>query len=172
MSELADQDAAIESSGDDVDSQAADSDSDAARRAEELEQRLLRTVADYQNLARRSRLDVEAARKQQAMDMARSLLSVLDNFDHALAVDPEKADAQSLLKGVTMVRDELLRALESFQIKRLDVEPGTEFDPNCHEAMMRQPAEGIETNQVTQQLQPGYTIGDKTLRPAKVAVAP
>ena len=70
-----------------------------------------------------------------------------------------------------IVRDELLKALSRFGVKRLEVAAGELFDPTRHEAMMRQASDEIDSNHVTSQLQPGYTLGDKTIRPAKVSVA-
>ena len=137
----------------------------------EADARVLRANADYQNMARRSIQSVNSARDEQTMAMARELLTVMDQFDHALEIDPQKTDSAALLEGVKLVRDTMMRAFESFGIKRLDVESGTEFDPMIHEAMMKQEAEGIDTNHVTMQLQPGYMLKEKTLRPAKVAVA-
>lgn len=141
------------------------------RERDEYESRYLRAMADYQNLARRAAQNEVVAREQAIMQMARQLVTVLDHFDHALAVDPQKTSAADVLKGVVIVRDELLRSLQQFGVERLDVEPGAPFDPNKHEAMMRQPHDDLETDQVIQQLQPGYVLADKTLRPAKVSVA-
>lgn len=137
----------------------------------DAEARVLRANADYQNMARRSIQNVNAAREEQIMSMARDLLTVMDQFDHALEIDPKKTDSAALLEGVQIVRDTLMRTFEGFGIKRLEVEPGTEFDPNIHEALMRQQVEGIEPNHVAMQLQPGYMLKEKALRPAKVAVA-
>jgi molecular chaperone GrpE len=136
-----------------------------------LKSQLLRSAADYQNLARRAQQSEADAREQQLMNVAKSLLNVLDTFDRALAIDPAKANTETLLKGIQMVRDELLKVLQKFDIKKIDAKPGEEFDPKRHEALMRQPAEGIESNHVAAQLSPGYTLGDKTLRPVKVSVA-
>lgn len=138
----------------------------------EAEARVLRANADYQNMARRSIQSVNSARDEQTMSMARELLPVMDQFDHALETDPKKTDSAALLQGVKLVRDTMMRTFEGFGIKRLDVESGTEFDPMIHEAMMKQEAQGIDANHVTMQLQPGYMLKEKTLRPAKVAVAP
>ncbi|MCC6683325.1 MAG: nucleotide exchange factor GrpE [Phycisphaeraceae bacterium] len=138
---------------------------------DDFEARYLQSMADYQNLARRSRLNEQVAREQTVLEMARQLVTVLDHFDHALAVDVEKTAAGDVLRGVAIVRDELLRVLAQFGVERLDVAAGEEFDPNKHEAMMRQPHEQLTSNQVIQQLQPGYVLADKTLRPAKVSVA-
>mgnify|MGYP006275425331 CR=1 FL=1 len=136
----------------------------------ELNDKYLRLAADYQNFQRRSQQNVAQAREQQAMSMARDLLTVLDHFDNALQVDPDKTNARDLLKGVTIVRDELLRTLAGHGIERLDAEPGEDFDPNRHEALMHQASEEHESGRVAQQLQPGYVMRGKTLRPVKVAV--
>ena len=69
-----------------------------------------------------------------------------------------------------IVRDQLMSALEGFGVSRIDARPGEQFDPNRHEAMMRQAVEGLEPDRVAAQLQPGYMLDEKTLRPAKVSV--
>lgn len=137
---------------------------------DELESRLLRVSADYQNFVRRAQQNTESAVEQKLVDIARGLVTVMDHFDRALDIDTQGEPA-GLLQGVTMVRDELLATLKRFGIERVDVEPGEEFDPNQHEALMRQPAEGIASNHVTMQMQPGYVLGDKIIRPAQVGVA-
>lgn len=141
------------------------------RQRDDFEQKMLRYAADYQNLARRSEQNVVNAREQQAMDLAKHLVVVLDHFDHALAVDPEKVSAKDLLQGVEIVQSELFNVLRRFGIERVDAKPGDTFDPTRHEAMMRQKAEGIESGHVAQQFQPGYMLREKTVRPAKVVVA-
>ncbi|MCC7408280.1 MAG: nucleotide exchange factor GrpE [Phycisphaeraceae bacterium] len=138
----------------------------------ELQSKLLRTMADYQNYARRSEQNVAVAREQQLLEIARKLVDVLDHFDRALAVDPEKSTPQSILDGLRIVDQELLKLLEVYGVKKVEARPGDPFDPAVHEAMLRQPAEGIETDHVVAQFQPGYTLGSKVVRPAKVSVAP
>ena len=137
----------------------------------QLNERLLRVSADYQNYVRRSQQNVTDARDQQLMQVARALVTVLDHFDRALEVDLETASAESVLDGMKIVRNELLATLDRFGVQRLEVHPGDAFDPTRHEALMRQPAEGIESSHVVAQLQPGYMLGDKTLRAAQVSVA-
>jgi molecular chaperone GrpE len=137
---------------------------------DELESKLLRVSADYQNFARRAQQNVDAAVEQKLMDVARGLVTVMDHFDRALEGQAE-GEAAGVLQGVTMVHNELLATLNRFGIERVDVEPGTEFDPNRHEALMRQPSDEYESNHVTMQLQPGYVIGEKVIRPAQVGVA-
>lgn len=137
---------------------------------DELEARLMRVSADYQNYVRRSQKNTVAACDEQLMRVAKSLLTPLDQFDQALAVDPEHVTPESILQGVQIVRDELMKVLEQYGIKRIEAQPGQEFDPVRHEAVQRQPMEDLESGAVAQQLQPGYMLEDKTLRPAKVVV--
>ncbi len=146
-------------------------DIDLAEEMAVLNEKLLRAAADYQNLARRSELNVQAAREQALMDVARSLVSVLDHLDRALGVDPKATPASAIVDGVTMVRDELLRSLKQFGIERVEAEPGEDFDPNRHQAMMRQASDDFESNKVVQQFHPGYMLKNKTVRPAAVSVA-
>jgi molecular chaperone GrpE len=133
--------------------------------------RMLRALADYQNMARRSVRDVADARQHQTGEVARELLEVLDHFDRALAVDASKVTAESLLTGVQLVRDELTKMLDRFDIRRFEPGIGDAFEPGKHEALMHQAVAGLKPDQVAAVLQPGYTIGDRTLRPAKVSVS-
>lgn len=161
----------LELDGDGAPPAEADPLSDMRVERDALEDKLRRTIADYQNFARRAEQNVVMARRQQLIDVAKQLVPVLDHFEHALAVDTEKISAADLLKGVGIVRDELMRTLASFGVQRLDVQAGEAFDPNRHEALMRQPGGKIESNHVTAQLQPGYMLNDVTIRPAKVSIA-
>lgn len=140
------------------------------RERDDLEAQVLRLSADYQNFVRRSQQNIDTACEQQLMSLAKSLVTVLDHFDHALEVDAEKTSAADLLAGMQIVRDELLKTLEQFGIRRLDVAPGDSFDPTYHEALMRQPVDGLEPDRVAAQMQPGYVLGEKALRPAKVSL--
>lgn len=137
---------------------------------EQLNERLLRVSADYQNFRRRAEHNARIAREQQVMDMAGDLLGVLDTLERALALDAEQTSTADVLAGVDMVRKEFLRTLERFGVERVEAEPGEPFDPNVHEAMLQQKDEQYEPNLVAQQFQPGYRLGEKLLRPAKVAV--
>jgi len=138
---------------------------------DQIEEKLARLSADYHNYIRRSRTQLKAELQKQLIDMGKALVVVLDQFDHALEADPDKTPIEDLLVGVKIVRDELLKALEGFDIKRLDAKRGQEFDPTRHEALMRQEDDEVESNHIVAQLQPGYILGDKTIRPAKVTLA-
>jgi molecular chaperone GrpE len=115
----------------------------------------LAAAADYQNYVRRAQQNVSEAREQQLFDFARSLVTVLDHFDRALQVDPERTSTQTVLQGMQMVHDELLKVLEKFGIQRVEAKPGEPFDPARHQALMHQPAEGVEPDHVAAQFQPG-----------------
>lgn len=140
------------------------------RERDELKDKHLRALADLQNFRRRADVSVQQAREVQLMDIARALATVMDHFDRALEVDPGKASVGTVLQGLRIVHDELLATLARFGIERVDAKPGDVFDPAVHEAMMRQKVEGLDANHVGAQFQPGYRLGDKTVRPAKVTV--
>ncbi|MEM9915943.1 MAG: nucleotide exchange factor GrpE [Planctomycetota bacterium] len=138
---------------------------------DELEAKLMRTAADYQNFVRRSQLNLDATKQETLMKVAKSLVGVMDNFDRALELDPETTSAEDVQKGAATIQAALLQALESFGLKKITVEPGDEFDPNLHEALMRQPSNEIESNHVAAQFMPGYILNDQPVRPAQVSVA-
>lgn len=131
-----------------------------------------RALADYANFERRSRENEERARRDGAHGVLRSLLPVVDHFNLALDQDPATLTVDQLLGGLKIVREDLVKAMEAHGVKRIDPQPGDEFDPRCHEAMMRQSVEDIEPNHIVATLQPGFAAGKFVLRAAKVSVAP
>ncbi len=130
-----------------------------------------RALADFRNYQRRAVQSEQRAVQGGAAGVVRSLLAVIDHFDLALGQDTEQITVDQLLGGVRIVRDELVKALESHGVQRIDPARGDEFDPNRHEAMMKQPADDVEPNHIVCVLQLGYQMGDLVLRPAKVVVA-
>ncbi len=130
-----------------------------------------RAQADYVNFQRRARENESRARRDGMSSMARALLPVLDHFDLALNQDTEKATVEQLLDGVRIVRGEFTKALQSQKIEAIAPAIGVEFDPNRHQAVMRQPTEEQEANTIVAMLQVGYAIDDVVLRPATVVVA-
>lgn len=144
------------------------------RERDELKDKLVRAMADYQNMARRSQQSVAQARDEAKAGLARSFITVLDTIDRALELDPEKTDARAVMQGVESIRDEVLRVLGQAGIEKIEAQPGEEFDPVCHEALMRQPAPedaDIASGHIVTQLQPGYRLNGKTIRAAQVAIA-
>jgi molecular chaperone GrpE len=113
-----------------------------------------------------------SARTGGLIQLTRALMPVLDHFDLALAQDHSKLTVEQLAKSIEMTRAELQKALEQNGIARIEPAPGTPFDPLQHDAVMRQPAEGIAPGCVSMRFQTGWKLGESVLRPAKVAVAP
>lgn len=139
---------------------------------DELFARLQRVSADYQNYIKRAQQNLTDSIGLAKGDLAKQFIGVLDHFDNALSQEPQGDEAKRLYDGVRIVRDELMKVLQGIGVERIEVEPGEPFDPNIHEAMLRQPAEGVAAGHVSAFFQPGYRLGERVLRPAKVAVAP
>lgn len=159
---------------DNIDIGAEPSDEEVAKlRAEKdsLYERLARATADFQNT--RKRLEAEFDQRLQFANstLIKSLLPVIDNFERALSVDPTKADAATVLKGLQVVHDQWMTVLKNQNVEVIAPEPGTLFDPNKHEALMKQPAEQYDEPTVVQLLQNGYAHHGRVLRPASVAVS-
>ena len=147
-----------------------------AMEAAEYRDRWMRALAEMENLRRRTEREVTDARAYGIAAFARDILAVADNMDRALqALDDElreKADAavKGLLDGVELTERELHKVLEKHGVKKL--EPvGEKFDPNFHQAMYEVPDPSVPPGTVVQVVQAGYTIGERVLRPALVAVA-
>ncbi len=140
------------------------------REINDLKTKLARWQADFQNMQRRAAREVLEARQNADADFAKSMLQVLDHFDMALSVDPTKVDAKSLLNGVKITYDELRKVLANRGIETFDP-AGQPFDPHQHEAVMQVDSPNHPPMTVIQTLQPGYRIGERLLRPAKVKVS-
>jgi molecular chaperone GrpE len=147
-----------------------------AKEAADLKDRLLRTLAEMENLRRRTEREVADARSYGVTNFARDILAVADNMERALkALDDEireKAEAgvKALLDGVELTERELIKAMEKHGVKKLEPQ-GQKFDPNLHQAMFEIPDESVPAGTVVQIMQPGYTIGERVLRPALVGIA-
>ncbi len=148
---------------------------ESAREAADLRDRLLRSLAEMENLRRRTEKQIADERVYGIASFARDILGVADNMRRALeAVTPElRATADSgvkaLIEGVELTERELLKVLEKHGVKKL--EPlGNKFDPNLHQAMYEVPDPSVPSGTVAQVMQAGFTIGDRVLRPAMVAV--
>jgi molecular chaperone GrpE len=147
-----------------------------AREAADYKDRLLRSLAEMENLRKRTDRQVADARDYGIAAFARDILAVADNMERALgALDAdlrEKADAgtKALLDGVELTERELLKVLDKHGVKKFDP-LGEKFDPNLHQAMYQVPDPSRPAGTVAQVVQPGYMIGDRMLRPALVGVA-
>jgi molecular chaperone GrpE len=147
-----------------------------AKEAAGLKDRLLRTLAEMENLRRRTEREVADARAYGVTNFARDILAVADNMERAMkALDDEirgKADAgvKALLDGVDLTERELIKVMEKHGVRKLEPQ-GQKFDPNLHQAMFEIPDESVPAGTVVQVMQPGYTIGERVLRPALVGVS-
>jgi molecular chaperone GrpE len=139
---------------------------------DELFERLARVTADFQNSRKRLETEMEQRIQYSNANLIKSLLPVIDNFERALAVDPSKSDANSILKGLQLVHDQWMTVLKSQLVQEIAPQPGEPFDPERHQALMQQadPKYANSAPTVVQLLQKGYMLNDRVLRPAHVAV--
>lgn len=135
---------------------------------EDTYQRMLRIQAEFENYKKRTQKEKEAERKYKSQDLVQELLPVLDNFERALKVEATE-ETKSLIDGITMVYNQLQDALKSQGVEVIEAE-GKEFDPNIHHAVMQVEEEGIESNIIVEELQKGYMLKDRVVRPAMVKV--
>lgn len=133
----------------------------------------LRAQAEIQNIRRRAEQDVEKAHKFALEKFSKELLTVVDNLERGLAaLDNAVTDetTQALVDGVEMTHKEFISTLGKFGVEAVGV-VGEAFNPELHQAISMQPAEGIESNHISVVLQKGYTLQGRVLRPAMVMVA-
>ena len=133
----------------------------------------LRAQAEIQNIRRRAEQDVEKAHKFALEKFSKELLTVVDNLERGLAaLDNAVTDetTQALVDGVEMTHKEFVLTLAKFGVEAVGV-VGEAFNPELHQAISMQPAEGIEPNHISVVLQKGYTLQGRVLRPAMVMVA-
>ncbi len=141
----------------------------AKQQIEEEQDKLIRLRADFENYKRRVQLDKAADYKYRAQSVLTDILPVLDNFERALAVETTSEEAASLVKGVDMVYRTLLEAVKKEGLEAIEAE-GVAFDPNFHQAVMQEQDDSKESGVVLQELQKGYKLKDRVLRPSMVKV--
>lgn len=137
---------------------------------EEHQQRALRAQADFDNFRRRTRQEKEEFAKYASMKVVEQLLPVVDNFDRALAASKDTKDFDSLLKGVEMIFRQLDQVLANEGLKAMDA-VGQPFNPEFHQAIMQVESDEHEEGIVVEEVQKGYMLKDKVLRPAMVKVS-
>jgi molecular chaperone GrpE len=144
--------------------------------AAELKDRLLRTLAEMENLRKRTEREVADSRLYGVTSFARDVVAVADNMRRALdAVSAElRASAEpgvkALIDGLELTERELLKALEKNGVRQFTPR-GEKFDPNVHQAMFEVPDPAVPAGSVVEVVQPGYMIGERVLRPALVGVS-
>jgi len=143
---------------------------------DELKDRTLRTLAEMENLRRRTEREIADARAYAVTNFARDVLNVADNIHRALESVPADAKAaadgalKGLIDGIELTERDLAKTLERHGVKRVEPE-GQKFDPNRHQAMFEMPNPDVPAGTVVQVVQTGYVIGERVLRPALVGVA-
>ncbi|MCX8101319.1 MAG: nucleotide exchange factor GrpE [Geminicoccaceae bacterium] len=141
-----------------------------------LNDRLMRALAEAENIRRQKDREIEEARKYAITAFARGLLEVADNLRRALAAVPGPSEGrdplfQTLVLGVEMTERTLLALFERHKIRKVEPKPGDRFDPSLHQAMFEVPTTELAPGSIAEVLQPGYVLDDRLLRPALVGVA-
>ncbi len=137
--------------------------------AEENQNRMMRALADMENLRRRVRKEQEDLVKYASLKVIEELLPALDNFERAMAADKESMTVESLLQGVGMVYRQMVQVFEKEGLTPIEA-AGKPFDPNVHQAVMQVEDANYESGIVVEELQKGYQFKDRVVRPAMVKV--
>jgi molecular chaperone GrpE len=160
------------------DEQADDSIEDLAQKLKSQEQeaqenydRLLRVSAEFENYKKRASREIDEFRKYSNQSLIKELLSVVDNLELAMnSTDGHKTIDKGLLDGLEITHKEILKVFEKFKVKPISAK-GQPFDPKFHEAVMQEETVDFPENTVINELQKGYLIHDRLLRPSMVVVA-
>ena len=141
----------------------------------ELKDKLLRALAEMENLRRRTEKEVADTRSYAVSAFARDMLSVADNLRRAIETVPSEARKEDgvlagLIEGIELTEREFAKVLERHGVRKVDP-AGEKFDPNLHQAMFEAPHDNLAKGQVHTVIQPGYAIGERVLRPALVGVS-
>lgn len=147
-----------------------------AKEAADARDKMLRTLAEMENLRKRTAREVSDARTYGISGFARDVLDIADNLQRALDAVPAEAKAsadpglKALIEGVELTERSLHNALEKNGVRKFDP-AGEKFDPNVHQAMYEVPDPSVPAGTIAQVIQSGYMIGERVLRPALVGVA-
>ncbi|WP_105992662.1 nucleotide exchange factor GrpE [Staphylococcus simulans] len=135
----------------------------------EKEEKYLRLYAEFENYKRRIQNENQTLKTYQSQSVLTDILPTIDNIERALQIEGDDESFKSLQKGVQMVYESLLRALEENGLEKIQA-LGEQFDPNFHQAVMQDNDDSYESGAVTQELQTGYKLKDRVLRPSMVKV--
>ena len=136
----------------------------------ELNQRFLRTAADFENYKLRTAQEKEDLLKYSNAKLMTELLPVLDNFQLALRSPAESTEAQNVVKGVEMIYRQMLQTLEQAGMKKIEA-VGQPFNPNMHEAIMQVEDDTVPEDTVVEELRAGYMLKERVIRPSMVKVS-
>ncbi|KTD88300.1 nucleotide exchange factor GrpE [Paenibacillus etheri] len=138
--------------------------------ADEYQGRALRAQADFDNFRRRTQKEKEELAQYATSKLVTELLSVLDNFERALVTTPSSTESEAFVKGVNMIFRQLDGVLKSEGLTAMET-VGQPFNPEYHQAIMQVESEEYEEGIVTEEVQKGYLLKDRVLRPAMVKVS-
>jgi molecular chaperone GrpE len=142
----------------------------------ESEDKLLRSLAELENQRRRFEKEIKDAFEFGSFNFARETLAILDNLQRAkIAIKNDEVlkvnkDLEKFIDNLTIIEKDLISIFEKNRIKKIDTK-NQKFDPNLHQAMSEIEDEKVDTGSILQEIQPGYMLGERLLRPALVAVA-
>ena len=137
--------------------------------ANDNEEKYLRLYAEFENYKRRIQNENQINKTYQAQGVLTDILPSIDNIERALQIEGDDESFKSLQKGVQMVLESLLRALKDNGLEEIEAE-GQEFDPNLHQAVVQDDNPDFKSGEITQELQKGYKLKDRVLRPSMVKV--
>ncbi|HDJ6095212.1 TPA: nucleotide exchange factor GrpE [Staphylococcus aureus] len=137
--------------------------------ADENEEKYLRLYAEFENYKRRIQKENEINKTYQAQRVLTDILPAIDNIERALQIEGHDETFKSLQKGVQMVHESLINALKDNGLEVIKTE-GEAFDPNIHQAVVQDDNPDFESGEITQELQKGYKLKDRVLRPSMVKV--
>jgi len=139
------------------------------REKDALQDRLLRTAAEFDNYRKRMERERRDLSEYAAADVLKDVLPILDNFERALAA-PATPETDAFRKGIELIHKQMLDLLKKRGVKPIEA-LGADFDPNFHQAVIHEPSADHREGEVMAELQRGYLLGDRLLRPAMVKVA-
>lgn len=139
------------------------------REKDALQDRLLRTAAEFDNYRKRMDRERRDLAEYAAADVIKDLLPILDNFERALQA-PATPETDAVRKGIELIHKQMLDLLKKRGVTPIEAR-GADFDPNFHQAVIHETSADHRDGEVMQELQRGYLLGDRLLRPAMVKVA-
>jgi molecular chaperone GrpE len=132
--------------------------------------KMMRLAADFDNYKKRNAKEYENIRKYAAENIIKELIPIVDNFERAIESATESKDFNSFIEGVKLILNQMLNLLDKEGVTRIKA-VGEVFDPNVHEAVMHIASDEYPENVIIQELQKGYILRDKLVRPSMVAVS-
>ena len=135
----------------------------------ELEDKVMRQMAEFENFRRRSEKEKQQMFETGAKSIIEKILPVVDNFERGLAAVSEEEKGTAFVSGMDMIYKQLITGFEGIGVKAIEA-VGSEFDPNLHNAVMQVASEEFESGIVAQELQKGYTYRETVVRHSMVAV--